>query len=136
MTRYLLITILFSITSLSQAGIYKWVDEQGNVHYSQKRPADKQYERIKAPKSAPESAGSPYSSTGSTTEGNATTADKEASKNVELRQQNCEAAKKNMQALQIYRRFKDEQGNVVRMDDKERESKINDAKQAISDFCD
>lgn len=138
MYRYLLIALLFSITSLSQAGIYKWVDEQGNVHYSQKRPQDKQYERIKAPASAPADAQSPYAtSKESDKEGDkkGSTADSESAKNAELRRKNCEAAKKNLQIYQVYNRVKDDKGNYIRLDDNDRARLIEQNKQAIEEFC-
>lgn len=53
MKALLLMTMLI-FTSSASAGLYKWVDDEGNVHYSQKRPRDKQFKRLKAPAAAPE----------------------------------------------------------------------------------
>ena len=51
--KILLLTAMIIFASSASAGLYKWVDDEGNVHYSQKRPVNKQYERLKAPTSAP-----------------------------------------------------------------------------------
>jgi len=42
----LLITAIFSPLAVT-AGIYKWTDENGNVHYGGQRPADATSERMK-----------------------------------------------------------------------------------------
>ena len=60
----------------------------------------------------------------------------ELSKNEEIRAKNCEAAKKNLEIYTVYKRYKDKEGNVVRMDDDERLKKIEESKQHISEFCD
>ena len=60
--RIILLTTLMIFSSSASAGLYKWVDDEGNVHYSQKRPRDKQFKRIKAPAPAPENSKPLYES--------------------------------------------------------------------------
>jgi len=133
--RILLLTAMIIFASSASAGLYKWVDDEGNVHYSQKRPADQQFERLKAPAPAPESS-KPFNQTETKKSKNGDTAAAETTKNEELRAINCANAKKSLNAYQVYRRIRDKDGNVTVIDDKERAQQIERAKQAINDFCD
>ncbi|MGD9386124.1 MAG: DUF4124 domain-containing protein, partial [Thioalkalispiraceae bacterium] len=67
----LLVSTAFVSTTAQAAGMYKWTDEQGNVHYSQHPPRDKQYEKMKVDRGKPRygsqsstSSSSPAPSTG------------------------------------------------------------------------
>lgn len=133
--RILLLTAMIIFASSASAGLYKWVDDEGNVHYSQKRPADQQFERLKAPAPAPENS-KPLYQTDTNKSKNTNTTAVETAKNKEIRATNCANAKKNLNAYQIYRRMRDKDGNVTVVDDKVRAQQIERAKQAINDFCD
>jgi hypothetical protein len=52
-----------------------------------------------------------------------------------MREQNCTNAKKNLEIYTVTPRVRNEDGEVVRLDDKVRQQKIEEAKQAIRDFC-
>ncbi len=132
--RILLLAAMMIITNSASAGLYKWVDNDGNVHYSQKRPRNQQYKRLKAPPSAPENSKPLYQPV---TEENKSsdTAAKETAKNNKVRAENCAIAKKNLNAYQVYRRIRDKDGNVKVIDDKERAKQIKNAQQDINDFC-
>lgn len=133
--RILLLTTMMIFASSAFAGLYKWVDDEGNVHYSQKRPANQQFKSIKAPPPAPVSDKALYQSNTPAGKTGDTTAT-ETAKNAKIRADNCEKAKKNLNNFQIHRRMRDKDGNVTVIDDKARESSIENAKQAISNFCD
>lgn len=118
------------------AGLYKWVDEDGNVHYSQKRPANKQFKQIKAPPPAPENS-KPLYNTSVVPSGKAgKTAAAETAKNNKIRADNCVKAKKSLNNYQIHRRMRDKDGNVSVIGNNERAKNIESAKQAISNYCD
>ena len=121
--------------SSASAGLYKWVDNEGNVHYSQKRPANKQYKSIKAPAAAPASSKPLYQTDDSTVKPGATAAS-ESAKNKEIRASNCTKAKKNLSNYQVHRRMRDKDGNVTVIDDKVRAKQIENATKAISNYCD
>jgi hypothetical protein len=56
MTRTILLIalgLLFSTPAL--AGVYKWTDEEGNVHFGDRPPSQEGAEQVKVPKSAPPS---------------------------------------------------------------------------------
>jgi len=133
--RILLLTTMMIFASSAFAGLYKWVDNEGNVHYSQKRPADKQFKQLKAPPPAPENSKSLYQSS-QPDKPASNTAEAETEKNQKIRADNCAKAKKNLNNFQIHRRMRDKKGNVTVIDDKVRASQIENAKKAISNYCD
>ncbi len=133
--RILLLTAIIIFANPASAGLYKWVDDEGNVHYSQKRPTSQQFERLKAPAPAPENSQPLYQTeTKNSQDGDTPAA--ETAKNKEVRATNCANAKKTLNAYQVYRRMRDKDGNVTVIDDKERAQQIEQAKQAINDYCD
>ena len=132
--RMLLLMTLIIFASSASAGLYKWVDDEGNVHYSQKRPSNKQFKRIKPPAPAPDNAKSLYQLDNSANKSDKTI-QKETDKNTKLRTENCEQAKKNLSAYQVSRRVRNDKGEVIRLDDKTRESQIKNAKLHITEYC-
>lgn len=133
--RTLLLTMMMIFASSASAGLYKWIDNEGNVHYSQKRPVNQQFKRLKAPPPAPDTAKPLYKSGAPATESGKTAA-AEATKNKEIRAKNCAQAKKSLSNYQIHRRMRDKDGNVTIIDDKERANQIENATKAISNYCD
>lgn len=141
----LLAGYLLASISPAQAQIYKWVDKDGNTVYSQTPPESGNYQSIDAP-SAPPASAATNDTAGSSTDNTIQQGAEEAKKNAEVeklsqenqavREQNCKAAKQNLQTFQIYRRIKQADGTVVRLSDEERQKKIDEMKQAIKDFCD
>ena len=136
-------TILaLAVVSLAQAATYKWVDKDGHVHYSSQPPADANYEKLKLP-SQGSSSSSTHTQSGPTyttpaTGSNGTSSEvikKEEAKAEEIRQKNCEQAKKALETYTVYRRIRDKDGNVVYLDDNERAKRIADAKAGIKEFC-
>jgi len=133
--RMLLLTVMMIFASSTFAGLYKWVDNEGNVHYSQKRPVNQQFKRLKAPPPAPDNA-QPLYKPGTPATKSGKTAATETAKNKEIRAKNCAQAKKNLSNYQIHRRMRDKDGNVTTIDDNVRAKNIKNAQNAISNYCD
>ena len=134
--RILILTTLLILSGSASAGLYKWVDDDGNVHYSQKPPRDQQFERLKEPPPAPEEPTPLYKSKAKKhTQNTQTTTAAESAKNAEMKHKNCENAKKRLNVYQVYRRVRDDKGDIKVLSDAERDKQIREAKQAISDFC-
>ncbi|HKK04846.1 MAG TPA: DUF4124 domain-containing protein [Gammaproteobacteria bacterium] len=139
----MLLSLLLPI-GVVQAQMYKYTDKDGNTVYSQTPPESGDYQSLSAPQPAPPgSNGSDQSDSAASDiqrdaedQAKQDEVDKLAAKNAQIRQQNCQAAKKNLQVYQVYRRVKDQDGNVVRLTDEERQQKIQEAKDAIKEFCD
>lgn len=126
---------LFLSTTL-QAGTYKWTDEKGNVHYSQRPPPGKPYEKMKIEKHSNPTGSKPAPaySTPADDVGSKTVKAEEA-KNEAIRKQNCQAAKNNLKLYQVYSRLRDAKGNVREVSPNERKEKIATAKDQIREFC-
>jgi len=140
-----LLLILALASPAAVATTYKYQDESGNTIYSQNPPAspDTPYEVLgNIPSRAkPGSDSAPLNNTSSAPslqqdDKQDDTVAQEQQQAEKIRQQNCEAAKKNLEIYTVYRRVRNEDGEVVRIDDNERQQKIDEAKQAIQDFCD
>lgn len=130
------------------AATYKWVDDEGNVNYSQMPPPSGDYERISGA-----ATGGPRSGSGEETmeklrdavsdvDAESEQARKEAevertiAENEKVREQNCEAARKNLEIYTTYRRFRDKDGNVTRLPEEERLKRLEEAKTQIETYCD
>lgn len=133
--RILLLTMMMIFASSASAGLYKWVDDEGNVHYSQKRPPNKQFKRIKPPAPAPENSKPLYKSSLPVPRANNAAVTAETKKNEKIRADNCAKAKKNLSNYQVHRRIRDKDGNVTVIDDKVRAQQIESAKKAITNYC-
>ena len=148
--QYLIGLSLVSLLVINaHAATYKYQDSEGRTVYAQHPPASGPYQVIDTPKSNQYGSGNstPASSTATkpSLQDRSRQIDKnnkqekeiatETEKNLKLREENCKNARKNLEVYQVYRRFKDEKGNVVRMSDTERQKKIDEARDAIKQFC-
>jgi hypothetical protein len=128
----------------ANAATYKWLDENGNVVYSQQPPEEGPYETIKTKTSPSNSYSTPPPASSFTAEVEKDQEERnldrkveqEAAKSAQLRADNCKAAKHNLETYTVYRRIKNDQGEVIRLDDNERAKRIQEAKDAIKEFCD
>lgn len=139
--------IIFSSQN-SAAKIYKWVDENGQIHYSSQKPVDQKAETVnvrKGPKVTPKAA------TDSAEEDQAVAADDEeidedaqaeakkqlAASDAVNRKKQCDMARKNYAALNATVRVvrTNENGETVRMSDDERVTALATAQKAIDRYC-
>lgn len=140
----MLLTVMLSITIPVQAKIYKWVDDQGNIHYTQTPPLGGKTEVIHTrpdPKDA--------SQAGARLQQQLEEFDKRYEARVkaeqerktvqqhkQVKQVNCAAAKQNLSTLQNRGRIKIREGDTYRrLTEEERQTKINEAKKQIGEFC-
>lgn len=146
----ILASILVSLFMLSNSyagNPYKWFDSNGNVVYSQHPPAEGiHYERINTitPSShiSPnaEAPGTGLSARDSITQ-DAIKNEKNAivkkamEKNAALRKNNCKLAKDHLRFYQVQRRWKDKNGDIKTLNDKERIKKLKKSKQEVADYC-
>lgn len=132
--RIIVLAIFMIFTHSAFAGLYKWVDEEGNVNYSQNPPKNTSYKTLKAPPPPPKNAKPAYS-INNDEEATEKTIKAELAKNRALREKNCEIGKNNLRSYQTYRRIQNEDGSITRVDEKERARQIESAKDLIRDFC-
>jgi hypothetical protein len=146
----LLLVVLVLLGGNVYAGITKWVDDKGEVHYSEQAPknankvehlqfkdsggippADNPYGK----KSAKEMEGD--FQRGKAARNNAAKKEEQSRANAEAKQANCINARNNFATLQQGRRmFKmDENGERVYLDDNQRQQQLDAAQQAVSQNC-
>ncbi len=133
------------LPGLLHAATYKWVDAEGNVVYSQQPPSSGNYQSLKVPTGGgldPQAAQAQREAASNSVSGPARGTNKDdpvaavTANSEQVRRQNCEAAKKNLQTYEVYRRVRDKDGNIVRLDANERQARIDQAKQQVREFCD
>jgi hypothetical protein len=128
-----------AISPLTQAAqIYKWVDAQGVTHFDAQPPAGQQVQEIytqrpvSAPTPAPPSLPDPKGEQEAVdAKVKKQVADQEAKRAVY-----CNAARTNLAQFQNNPRVREEvDGELKRFTEEERQARIADLKQAISDNC-
>ncbi|MEN8107889.1 MAG: DUF4124 domain-containing protein [Pseudomonadota bacterium] len=142
----LLITLLLAAISSHAGGIYKWVDDKGQVHYSQTAPANVEAEVMQ---DAPPPADDPNAVRGDlqrqleayderrAEQDEAFAEQKKKAEITSIRKKNCETARKNLANLHQggNKAYMTPEGEVVRLTDDERAKRIATAKQNIKDNC-
>lgn len=141
-----LFLFLSSMALAGYADVYKWVDENGQTHYSQTAPENQNAEMIKAPPppaSLPEDAQQKIDTLiEQQTEARKAQEEqlakqKQDDEQKQVLENNCNLAKSN---LQVYmdnpgRRVLKEDGTVIRPTEEDRQQKIQEAKQDIKEYC-
>lgn len=145
----LLIALLCSCSAVQATSMYKWVDEQGTVHYDQLPPSNRESEVIK-PQSG--SAKQTKTETNSDTENkkpeaedaglaekaplpdtpDKTSPDDEMSR---IRNENCKRAKTNLGLYMGQDKVRQPDGSEIVLDDETRAQMMEQAQQAIDKYC-
>jgi hypothetical protein len=141
------IAILVPLPLSVNAKIYKWVDEQGNVHYGAQKPEDAEAERIKI-KEQPTFGGEDAEEEESKTEKDNAEGEKKPEKAQERLEGDaviskkekarlCKQAKSRLQSIQNSGRLRayDEKGNSRILSDKERNKRLAAAKNDVKEYC-
>lgn len=140
------ISMMFS--AAGAAGIYKWVDEDGKVHYSQTRPPEHEAEKMRVPTRAPENT-STYKRPSLETDEDAESDDENSDQAGGAKQQAtqglsseekakiCARARKVLETLNSRGRVrqKDEEGNIVYMTEEQKQQRTQREKDKISKYC-
>jgi len=156
----LVILMMFCINAFAES--YKWVDENGRVHYSDQPPASSMNSKIVGPASKPKSStGSDATDSSSATDSSESgepksiaereaelrkkqKADQEAAAksakdqaNKDANQENCNQAKLSLKTLESGMRIKEvgSSGEQVYLDDEQRQQRIEKTRQDIDRLC-
>ena len=126
---YLLaLILLLAPFSMAQASkLYKWVDDDGQVHYSQTPPAHGRATELQLPRTAPPSQPATQPHTNETDV---------LSQTRELRRHNCEVAQENLRIYQTSLRIRQADGQIIDLDTVTRQARIAEAEAMIEEFCD
>ncbi len=151
LTKLIMLSAAFLFSTLTFAAIYKWTDEQGNVHYGQQRPVGATSEKMNVQKHAPENT-STYNRPGSQKDaknagksGNeAKPADgQESGKKPETRAEKkkrlaaCEQARKSLKTMVETGRIraKDKDGNTTYLSQAQKEERMKQSREMLSKHC-
>lgn len=146
MLRILLAVGILVLNGTTMAAMYKWVDEQGVTHYSQHPPKDNAAQRMTPPPPPAEDPAAAqqrlqeqvdaFDQRRGAAQEEAAAAEKAAAEQ-ERRQQRCEAARRNLQSLQLGggRRIRTPDGEYVRPTDAYREEQMAQARKIIQENC-
>lgn len=141
-----ILVLSLTATPGALAAMYKWVDEQGNVQYSQTPPADSPSTRVAPPPPRPTGADEESQRLqqqldaledrkAAETEVRAKKA--KAALSAADRAARCEQARSTLAILQSRGRVRvrDADGVYSRLDENERQAAIDDAQRNIDEFC-
>lgn len=140
------LAVLLGATPPAQAAtLYKWVDAEGNVTYSERKPPDAQAETIRLRSATLESEGAQerldqLNDQVETQEKDREFAENSASATRERDERmtnNCEVARENMRILKTTSRIqaKDENGEPYFLDEAGIQAKIAESQRQIDDNC-
>ena len=152
---YLLRQIIFTgalalLSSSSFAGIYKWVDADGTVHYGQQRPTNAPSEKMQVQRYAPVDKSTykrPSTSTqkpkGENTPADKKSADAEPEKKKETKAEKkrrlaaCDQARKNLSTMEAIGRVRsvDKDGNTTYLSQQQKEDRMSRNRDLISKHC-
>ena len=138
---------LLGISPMSHAKLYKWVDAEGNTHYTQspppegvttedvKLPASVNLDNKEAVKSFEEQQMKGQESTETKQKGEED--QKQQAERADLKKENCKKARAKLANVQSAGRIRsvDEEGNVIRATEDERQRRIMDAQGKIGKWC-
>ncbi|WP_413664325.1 DUF4124 domain-containing protein [Microbulbifer sp. CNSA002] len=150
----ILLALLIAVTATTaQAdGIYKWVDENGVVHFGEQPPGGAQVDVIKKPKSERYKKWEAEQEAAKPRKPSKPPAAKQPEKQLDVRQQEqekaaqmqaalrakrCESARKSLSSLTTHSRIRavDQNGNYRSLGEDERQQRISTAQQRIRDNC-
>lgn len=148
MFKRLVIVALLGAAPLSSslAAMYKWLDDDGNVVYSARKPADKSVTEVKKHSGGPSDEAARQNL--ESLRERATTEKKDRDFQAEYATQqderkerlkkNCEIARENIRILQTASRVKDvdDDGNPYFVDDGAREARMERAREQVKQNCD
>lgn len=144
--KHLVITLSLVISFHVSAEVYKWVDENGNTHYSQSPPtSDAEVKKIDIDTkhdttAAQEQVSKQTEKADALREERITKAEEKAKLEAEkkARQEKCIEAKKALDSYQTNIRLlmKENSGNVRKLTEEERQEMIEKGKLDVSEYCD
>ena len=140
-----LATALCSAAPVQAAKLYKWVDEQGNVTYSQQKPPDRQAETIRLRSATLDAQGAREKLDQLNDRAQSQQKDREFAENAasatrerdERMASNCKIARENMRILRSTSRIqaKDENGEPYFLDEAGVQAKMAETQRQIDNNC-
>jgi hypothetical protein len=124
----LMLAALFSTGAIAANKLYKWADEAGNIHYSEKAPSGRTAEEI-ASDTVPEVNSAPLDTTPVEIP---PPADQEAAQQLADK---CQGLYRDLALYEGGQQITDREGNVMVVSEEMRQAKITEFKAALDQFC-
>jgi Skp family chaperone for outer membrane proteins len=143
----LVVTTLLTITMVSvQADVYKWTDDDGQVHFSQLPPEQGQAEQLDIKTQHPANAEAAQAELDALIQSQEESAKAQAeaaakaaeeAEQAKVRAENCRIAQANLQTYMNNpgRRVSDENGNITYIKEEDRQARIDELNAQIKEFC-
>ncbi len=128
----LLLIALMSV-GVAHAAMYKWVDEEGNVSYSQNPPPGKKAEVIAPPPPPPDAPAQPAAEGAKDIDPEASPAEQQQQKAAAYAR-NCKAARENLKIYQLHSTIL-EGDTTVTLSDEERKRRMDESRKQIDLYC-
>lgn len=131
-TLFALALLGLTLTLPAQAvSLYKWVDENGRVHYSQTPPETSatQSEQMQLKDRTP------YGQQEEPEDASPPEITKETAKVVKVRERNCEIAKKNLETYRSSERIQQPDGTIITLSEEMRAAKMKEMQAQINAYC-
>lgn len=135
-------SLLLALSGSVMAGqIYKWVDAQGVTHFGAQPPQGQAVETLNTAAPPPKTASAEPAEAQATGETEQRDIERQVKKQMVAqeaqRQQYCTSLRTNLAQLQNNPRVRvEEDGEVRRLNEEERQARIAEARQKIADTCD
>lgn len=144
--KHIVVAALFCLSAVANAQIYKWVDENGNMQFSQFPPEDQVAETIEIKTAKPVDTEGAQKEIDDliTSQEDAAKAAEEAQAEAEAAEkeqaakaENCRIARANLTNYQNNpgRRVSDENGNITYIKEEDRQAKMKEFQAQIDEFC-
>ena len=131
--------MLFAIPALGQDAVYRWVDDQGTVHFTAQPPEDHEYERVDTESGSVAAAGEDAAAEESfrPMEIEVGEAAEPAEPDAEEITRLCADAREQLQILEQRARvmMRDEDGEETALEDDERQELIAETRQFMTENC-
>ena len=130
--------LLLPLGTVQASKLYKWVDESGQVHYTQTPPAQgqaRQSQEMQLPRSVT-AVGNADSAAAAAVDDSAPASDDPVEQFRAIRAENCKIARQNLEVYKTSERISQADGQVLVLDDQSRAAKIAEAEGMIREFCD
>jgi hypothetical protein len=144
----IILSLSISLTPItSYSAVYKWTDDQGNMHYTQEKPPATKAKRMKiAP--PPKQSGSTYkrpslkkkeAANNQNTEQSSDKNNKQTEEKVNAKDMaaSCKSARSALKTLQSSgrTRLKDKDGNISYMTDEQKQKRVKQERDSIAKNC-
>ena len=140
-----LVTAVCAALPAQAAKLYKWVDDQGNVTYSERRPTNRESETIQLRGATLDASGAQEKLDQLNERANAEQKDREFAENSasataersERMANNCKIARENLRILKTTSRIqdKDADGEAYFLDEAGRQAKMADTQRQVENNC-